>query len=161
MEKLKVIFIEIFERISWKYSLSIKATYFHFLQTFLTLEEVCTKKRPNTTINQFKNSLNDLMDILVTKNPSYVRCIKPNNFKRQDEFDFQLVVHQVQYLGLMENLRVRRAGFAYRKPYEDFFRRYKPLSRKTWPNYPGSFKEGVQVLIKDLEYEENEYKMGK
>ena len=31
---------------------------------------------------QFKTSLNNLMGILLSKQPSYVRCIKPNDFKR-------------------------------------------------------------------------------
>jgi hypothetical protein len=38
-------------------------------------------------------------------------------------FDEKIVLHQVKYLGLMENLRVRRAGFAYRRPYEVFLKR--------------------------------------
>lgn len=38
-------------------------------------------------------------------------------------FDEVLVRHQVKYLGLMENLRVRRAGFAYRRNYEAFLER--------------------------------------
>lgn len=39
-------------------------------------------------------------------------------------FDDVLVRHQVKYLGLMEHLRVRRAGFAYRRKYETFLQRY-------------------------------------
>lgn len=38
-------------------------------------------------------------------------------------FDEVLIRHQVKYLGLMENLRVRRAGFAYRRRYEIFLQR--------------------------------------
>ena len=38
-------------------------------------------------------------------------------------FDEVLVRHQVKYLGLMENLRVRRAGFAYRRHFEAFLQR--------------------------------------
>lgn len=59
-------------------------------------------------------------------------------------FDRDLVSHQVKYLGLMENLRVRRAGFAYRRNYEIFLERYKSLSAKTWPSFSGSAKEGVR-----------------
>ncbi|KGL84318.1 Unconventional myosin-Ic, partial [Tinamus guttatus] len=40
-----------------------------------------------------------------------------------DRFDEVLIRHQVKYLGLMENLRVRRAGFAYRRKYEVFLQR--------------------------------------
>lgn len=39
-------------------------------------------------------------------------------------FDDVLVRHQVKYLGLMEHLRVRRAGFAYRRKYDIFLQRY-------------------------------------
>lgn len=76
-------------------------------------------------------------------------------------FDVQLVKHQVTYLGLMENLRVRRAGFAYRRLYELFLQRYKCLSKETWPNYQGDAKDGVQVLVCALGYEKDEYRMGK
>lgn len=40
-----------------------------------------------------------------------------------DRFDDVMVRHQVKYLGLMEHLRVRRAGFAYRRRYEIFLKR--------------------------------------
>lgn len=34
------------------------------------------------------------------------------------------VKHQVEYLGLKENIRVRRAGFAFRREFSKFLRRY-------------------------------------
>ena len=76
-------------------------------------------------------------------------------------FDERIVSHQVKYLGLMENLRVRRAGFAYRRPYEMFLERYKCLSPKTWPNYQGPAKQGVQEIVNQLKFDEDEYRMGK
>lgn len=80
---------------------------------------------------QFKSSLSQLMDILMIKEPSYVRCIKPNDYKRAQQFEEKIVHHQVKYLGLMENLRVRRAGFAYRRPYKVFLKRYKTTVKST------------------------------
>ncbi|XP_045464309.1 unconventional myosin IC [Harmonia axyridis] len=120
-----------------------------------------SKKMPDTSITKFKNSLNTLLQSLIKKQPSYIRCIKPNDEKRSGIFDDELVQHQVQYLGLMENLRVRRAGFAYRRVYEKFLHRYKCLSEKTWPNYHGPAKEGVQDLVCALGYGPDDYKMGK
>lgn len=61
---------------------------------------------------------------------------------------------------LMENLRLRRAGFAYRHPYAQFLQRYKMLSRRTWPNWNGPFKKGVDVLLKDLRTGAAEYALG-
>ena len=60
----------------------------------------------------------------MSKEPSYIRCIKPNDKQSPDLIEEQIVKHQVQYLGLMENLRVRRAGFAYRREYPVFLKRY-------------------------------------
>ncbi|XP_041978800.1 unconventional myosin IC isoform X2 [Aricia agestis] len=119
-----------------------------------------SKKRPDTAITQFKVSLNELIKILSSKEPSYIRCIKPNDAKAPMHFDDKLVGHQVKYLGLMENLRVRRAGFAYRRTYEAFLERYKCLSPATWPNYRGPAREGVQKLVETIQYEREEYRMG-
>lgn len=123
--------------------------------------DISSKRRPETAVTQFKNSLNNLMDILMCKEPSYIRCIKPNDLQTSGQFDYELVRHQVKYLGLMENLRVRRAGFAYRRTYEMFLQRYKCLSRQTWPHYHGPAKEGVQVLACELGFDRDEYRMGK
>lgn len=131
------------------------------LKSVFLSKEHENKKRPETAITQFKNSLNNLMDILIDKEPSYIRCIKPNDKKQAGIFDRDLVSHQVKYLGLMENLRVRRAGFAYRRTYELFLKRYKCLCKETWPSYYGNAKDGVQILVCALGYEGEEYRMGK
>jgi len=109
-----------------------------------------TTKRPQTAGTLFKNSMLALMKILQSKEPYYVRCIKPNDAKSPVLFDQKLVEHQVNYLGLLENVRVRRAGFAYRQEYFRFLRRYKMISRFTWPNFrDGDDKEGTKVLLKE------------
>uniref|UniRef100_A0A3B4YXB0 Myosin IH n=1 Tax=Seriola lalandi dorsalis TaxID=1841481 RepID=A0A3B4YXB0_SERLL len=77
------------------------------------------------------------------------------------QFDEALIRHQVKYLGLMEHLRVRRAGFAYRRKYEVFLKRYKPLCPATWPHWRGMPADGVEELVQHLGYLPNEYKMGR
>nr|XP_020454378.1 unconventional myosin-Ic-like isoform X2 [Monopterus albus] len=124
-------------------------------------EEVIDQKRPEMAATQFKNSLMKLMEILMSKEPSYVRCIKPNDTKQPGRFDEVLVRHQVKYLGLMENLRVRRAGFAYRRRFEAFLQRYKPLCPETWPNWHGRLIDGVSTLVNHLGYVPEEYKLGR
>ncbi|ETE60452.1 Myosin-Ic, partial [Ophiophagus hannah] len=123
--------------------------------------ELTGKKRPETAVTQFKNSLLKLMEILMSKEPSYVRCIKPNHAKQAGNFDEVLIRHQVKYLGLMENLRVRRAGFAYRRKYEVFLQRYKSLCPETWPTWNGKPQEGVAALLKHLGFKQEEYKLGR
>lgn len=75
-------------------------------------------------------------------------------------FDEERVGHQVKYLGLMENLRVRRAGFAYRRAYQIFLERYKSLCPTTWPSYEGPAKDGVRAIVDHLKYHPDDYRMG-
>ncbi|XP_050790863.1 unconventional myosin-Id [Gopherus flavomarginatus] len=112
----------------------------------LSITEVT--KRPLTAATLFKNSMIALVDNLASKEPYYVRCIKPNEKKSSQLFDEERCRHQVEYLGLLENVRVRRAGFAYRQTYEKFLHRYKMVSEFTWPNHDlSSDKEAVKKLI--------------
>uniref|UniRef100_A0A803Y521 Myosin IH n=1 Tax=Meleagris gallopavo TaxID=9103 RepID=A0A803Y521_MELGA len=125
------------------------------------LSELDSRRRPETVATQFKNSLMSLIEILMSKEPSYIRCIKPNENKEPGMFDDCLIRHQVKYLGLMEHLRVRRAGFAYRRKYEHFLQRYKSLCPATWPHWHGPAAEGVERLIKHIGYKPEEYKLGR
>uniref|UniRef100_A0A3P9M9Z3 Myosin IHa n=1 Tax=Oryzias latipes TaxID=8090 RepID=A0A3P9M9Z3_ORYLA len=119
------------------------------------------KRRPETVATQFKSSLMKLTEMLMAKQAWYIRCLKSNESKQPGQFDEALIRHQVKYLGLMEHLRVRRAGFAYRRKYEDFLKRYKPLCPATWPHWRGFPSDGVEVLVQHLGYLPDEYKMGR
>ncbi|XP_062972313.1 unconventional myosin-Ib isoform X3 [Elgaria multicarinata webbii] len=118
-------------------------------------------KRPPTAGSQFKASVATLMKNLQTKNPNYIRCIKPNDKKAAHIFNEALVCHQVRYLGLLENVRVRRAGYAFRQPYEPCLERYKMLCKQTWPHWRGPARTGVEVLFNELEVPEEEYSLGR
>uniref|UniRef100_A0A1B6DEF2 Myosin motor domain-containing protein n=1 Tax=Clastoptera arizonana TaxID=38151 RepID=A0A1B6DEF2_9HEMI len=109
-----------------------------------------TTKRPQTAGTLFKNSMIALVKTLTSKEPFYVRCIKPNEDKSPHSLNQERVIHQVRYLGLLENVRVRRAGFAYRQRYDRFLKRYKMISKFTWPNFrSGSDRDGTRVLIEE------------
>ncbi|XP_061774465.1 unconventional myosin-Ib isoform X2 [Nerophis ophidion] len=118
-------------------------------------------KRPPTAGFQFKASVGTLMRNLQTKNPNYIRCIKPNDKKAPHIFTESLVCHQVRYLGLMENVRVRRAGYAFRQAYEPCLERYKMLCKRTWPHWRGPAREGVEMLMADLQVPAEEFSYGR
>ncbi|CAH2306620.1 unconventional myosin-Ib isoform X2 [Pelobates cultripes] len=118
-------------------------------------------KRPPTAGSQFKASVSTLMKNLLTKNPNYIRCIKPNDKKAACIFNDALVCHQVSYLGLLENVRVRRAGYAFRQPYEPCLERYKMLCKQTWPHWKGPARAGVEVLLNELEIPKEEFAFGR
>uniref|UniRef100_A0A8C5DM46 Unconventional myosin-Id-like n=1 Tax=Gouania willdenowi TaxID=441366 RepID=A0A8C5DM46_GOUWI len=112
----------------------------------LSITEVT--KRPLTAASLFKNSIVALVDKLGCKEPYYVRCIKPNEMKSSVLFDDARCQHQVAYLGLLENVMVRRAGFAYRQPYARFLQRYKMTCEYTWPNHlMASDRDAVEAIV--------------
>ncbi|GLH07217.1 Unconventional myosin IC [Gryllus bimaculatus] len=118
-------------------------------------------KRPATAGAQFKVSLTALARSLAGRHAHYIRCIKPNELKQPRIFELALVQHQVRYLGLVETVRVRRAGFCHRLPYMQFLERYKMLSLRTWPSWPGTPVEGVSYLVRDLPIPSGEFAFGR
>lgn len=82
-----------------------------------------SKKRPPTAGDKIKQSANELVTNLMRCQPHYIRTIKPNENRSATEYDDKAVLHQVKYLGLQENIRVRRAGFAYRAEFSKMIQR--------------------------------------
>ena len=119
--------------------------------------------RPITAGTNFKTQVQALMDTLLKSQPHYIRCIKPNELKKAGVFTDDLCMHQVRYLGLLENVRVRRAGFAFRQTFERFLARYKMLSQATWPTSNNlSAQEGCKQIMSALSIAEGQqYQMGK
>lgn len=107
-------------------------------------------KRPPTAGKIFKQSMLELVTQLEAKEPFYVRCVKPNGTKSSSQFDEEMVLNQVRYLGLVENARVRGAGYAHRQPYEHFVERYKLCCDETWPFYRGSAKDGTAIITQSM-----------
>ncbi|KAL3989715.1 Myosin head (motor domain) family protein [Acanthocheilonema viteae] len=118
-------------------------------------------KKPTSFSSKIRNQANELVDSLSKCAPHYVRCIKPNDTKRSLEWDEKRVLHQVEYLGLKENIRVRRAGFAYRRLFDKFLYRYAILSPKTWPNYHGDPREGIKIICQTVNMDRDQYQLGK
>nr|CAH0099998.1 unnamed protein product [Daphnia galeata] len=120
-----------------------------------------TLRRPATSGTQFKVAIIALMRSLRSKNPHFVRCIKPNAFKQPHHFDVQTIQNQLRYLGLLESTQVKRNGYAFRQPYAWFLQRYKMLSTVTWPHWGGVAIEGVARLLRDLPISATEYAFGR
>ncbi|KAI2087588.1 class II myosin [Ophidiomyces ophidiicola] len=122
------------------------------------------KRRPPTAGDKIKASANDLVTTLAKAQPSYIRTIKPNDNKSPSEYNVGNVIHQIKYLGLQENVRIRRAGFAYRQTFEKFVERFYLLSPKT--SYAGEYtwtgdsQSGARQILKDTSIPSEEYQMG-
>ncbi|XP_075273720.1 unconventional myosin-VIIb [Opisthocomus hoazin] len=86
-----------------------------------------TTKRVSTLGGQFKQSLEKLMKILEQCQPYFIRCIKPNDYKKPLLFDRELCIKQLRYSGMMETIKIRKAGYPVRYTFEEFFERYSTL----------------------------------
>jgi myosin I len=122
------------------------------------------KRRPPTAGDKIKASANDLVSTLMKASPSYIRTIKPNENKSPSEYNDTNVLHQIKYLGLQENVRIRRAGFAYRQTFEKFVERFYLLSPKTSYageyTWTGDYLSGTKQILKDTSIPVEEYQMG-
>ncbi|XP_018413949.1 PREDICTED: unconventional myosin-X [Nanorana parkeri] len=118
-----------------------------------------SKHRKLTVSLQFKDSLHSLMAKLSTSNPFFVRCIKPNVHKMPDQFDQTLVLNQLRYSGMLETVRIRRAGFPVRITFQDFCYRYKVLMRNV--TFPEDLKCKCETLLHLIDTTNKEWQLGK
>ncbi|CCA76954.1 related to myosin I, partial [Serendipita indica DSM 11827] len=123
-----------------------------------------SKKRPPTAGDKIKASAGALVDNLMRAQPSYIRTIKSNENRSPTEYDSKAILHQIKYLGLQENIRVRRAGFAYRNTFEKMIERFYLLSPAT--SYAGDYiwqgdaRSGCERILKDTGIAKEEWQMG-
>ncbi len=95
-----------------------------------------TLRRPNVPQNrrsiigakslgsQFKDDLNSLVRDVNMTHPHYIRCIKPNDDLKPNIFKNKRIEEQLRNAGVLEVVRVARAGFPVRLGIEEFVDRY-------------------------------------
>uniref|UniRef100_A0A2K6E3A1 Myosin X n=1 Tax=Macaca nemestrina TaxID=9545 RepID=A0A2K6E3A1_MACNE len=111
-----------------------------------------SKHRRPTVSSQFKDSLHSLMATLSSSNPFFVRCIKPNMQKMPDQFDQAVVLNQLRYSGMLETVRIRKAGYAVRRPFQDFYKRQEGAGLDSLSFQRDWRKQGTiaEVLMRNL-----------
>jgi myosin X len=87
-----------------------------------------SSRSKQTLVVQFKTSLASLMKMLGSANPYFVRCIKPNMKKVPGVFEVPIVLNQLRYSGMMETVKIRRAGYPVRREFPDFLFRFRVLA---------------------------------
>ncbi|XP_070399828.1 myosin VIIAa [Nothobranchius furzeri] len=121
-----------------------------------------TRKRSPTLSSQFKRSLELLMRTLGVCQPFFVRCIKPNEYKKPMLFDRELCVRQLRYSGMMETIRIRRAGYPIRYTFVEFVDRYRVLMPGVKPAYKQEDLRGTcQRIAEAVLGRDDDWQMGK
>uniref|UniRef100_A0A3P8US07 Myosin X, like 1 n=1 Tax=Cynoglossus semilaevis TaxID=244447 RepID=A0A3P8US07_CYNSE len=123
-------------------------------------EKMGTARRKPTVSSQFRDSLHALMATLSASNPFFIRCIKPNMKKNPSVFDPEIVMNQLRYSGMLETVKIRRAGFPVRRTFKDFFSRYKIIQKVKVPTAGDDKKKSTDLLLK-YDKTKKEWQLGK
>lgn len=90
-------------------------------------ERVARNKRLITVMSGFKKQLGDLLKLIEASTPHYIRCLKPNDQNVADNFVEQRVLQQLRYSGVLEAIKIARAGYPIRYIYDELIERYRML----------------------------------
>ncbi|CAE8628568.1 unnamed protein product, partial [Polarella glacialis] len=80
-----------------------------------------------TLISVFQQELNELCTTLEARQCRHVRCLRPNDEQKPLIFDDVSMLRQCRYSGLLEATRIRKMGYAHRRPLRAFAARYAVL----------------------------------
>ncbi|KAE9352863.1 Myosin-17 [Phytophthora fragariae] len=117
---------------------------------------------------QFKIQLNELLTTVRATTPRYVRCIKPNDSHVGSLFQSTRVVEQLRSGGVLEAVRVARAGFPVRLSHKQFLGRYRRIllslckvtddgfekKHRSWSELDLCLHQLTQVLLADIKPDE-------
>ena len=113
--------------------------------------------------SQFSAQLKTLRTRIDVTTPHYIRCLKPNDDLICNKFEPRNIVEQLRCGGVLEAVRVSRAGYPTRYPHDVFLARYYILGKSndnspTSPianiaNWFGSKEEKLKKLISKVSYE--------
>lgn len=114
--------------------------------------------RVKTASLKHKEQLAQLMDQLELTEPLFVRCILPNLDKKPNKFDKRLVLNQLRCNGVLEGIRITRAGYPNRMTFEEFFLRYSIINPKEV--YTKDARTNSELILKYTGLSDEVFKVG-
>ena len=100
----------------------------NILQTFDKKQLLSLTTLTSISISkQFQNQLNNLLNIISKTSPYYIRCLKPNDKNKPNNFRKQAIVNQLKYSGVLEAIKISRYGFPIRILHDDFNEKYSMI----------------------------------
>lgn len=121
-----------------------ETTTFPFLKELFD-KFIKTGKKSTSLGLKFKNQLNELLFVLNSSQPHFVRTIKPNPEKVRDRIDSHLVLEQIKCAGLIGVCEVHKNGFPSRYTFKDFLFKFNLIVN----NQARDAQELAQMLEQD------------
>ena len=107
----------------------------------------------------FQKQLAKLMKLISKTNTHYIRCIKPNDINKSNNFDNKKVVEQLRYAGVLEAIKVARAGYPIRFKKTEFAEDFLPLFN--WKIYNiQDINDIMEKILSTTEIKKGEYQIG-
>ncbi|KAI4340198.1 hypothetical protein MLD38_025060 [Melastoma candidum] len=91
-------------------------------------EEAMKSSKFSSIGSRFKQQVQQLMEILNSTEPHYIRCIKPNDELRPHLFENVNVLQQLRSGGVLEAIQIKCAGYPTRKTFFEFLKRFAILA---------------------------------
>merc|ERR1712038_762890 len=126
-------------------------------------EEKGKKKKkgsgPKTVTSVYLVQLSELMTILHSTEPHFIRCLVPNTHKQPGMVEPPLIMQQLTCNGVLEGIRICMRGFPNRMLYPDFKARYAILGATEIASSSDN-KTAVYALLDKVEFSRDRYRLG-
>merc|ERR1719195_2043903 len=112
-----------------------------------------------TVTSVYLVQLAELMTILHSTEPHFIRCLVPNTHKQPGEVEPPLIMHQLTCNGVLEGIRICMRGFPNRMLYPDFKMRYSCLGQAEIASSQDN-KTAVYALMDKNSFGRERYRLG-
>ena len=118
------------------------------------------KKGGGKTVSSFyKGQLDDLMKVLYSTEPSFIRCVVPNTHKQPGMVEAGLVMHQYQCNGVLAGIAICRKGFPNKMKYTEFKVRYNILAAQAVAKAKKD-KDAAAAVLNAVHLDAEKYRLG-
>lgn len=111
--------------------------------------------KSETTSSYFRKQMKNLLSNIKETKPYYIRCIKPNDENIPDNFVKIRVSQQLKYGGVLEAIKVSRAGYPIRFLHKDFYKRYFMLKKNK-----GTHLDFIKNIVNKMNIENSDFQIG-
>lgn len=117
---------------------------------------VVTDTKRTTIGGFFRKQLQELMGKIQATQTHYVRCMKPNAVHHPGQIESHELLRQLKCAGVMEAIRIRKSGYAFRVSFAEFVERYAILVGIEKPKDKGTCQQILALAKEKKGYESSD-----